>query len=398
MRICIVYQGEFPPAERIEKISKTLASAGHQVFLLCNNYGKFALSEETVGDVHTLRVKPSLKNRKINKILKFPVFLNPLWIWQIFQTVRRYRIEALQVVDIPLAAAVWAVGRWLRVPVVMDMWENYPEFLKGLAKLHWSFKILKNPSVARAVELWVTPRMDHIFVVVDEQRDKLIGEGVRPERISVVTNAVDMELLTRAPLRFDTPLDADPEAYKLLYVGVLGVERGLEDIIRALSKLQNRIPAIRFYMAGSGIHEEYLRQLAASEGVSHLVRFLGWVRFDDIHSYVTKSDLCIVPHIYNGFINTTIPNKLFQYMALAKPILVSHAKPLARIVTECRCGFVFESGNPSDAAAKIEEAYASRNDREIGQRGRQCAEAKYTWEKASLDLLRVYADLQAKGQ
>ena len=394
MRICIVYQGEFPPAERIEKVSKTLTSAGHEVFLLCNNYGGFGLSEELVGDVHTIRARPTFKNRKLNKILKLPVFLNPLWVWRIFQVATRFRIDALQVVDIPFAPAVWAVGRWLGIPVVMDMWENYPEFLKGLAALHWSFKIFKNPSLARAVELWVTPRMDHIFTVVDEQKERLIQDGVRPERVSVVTNAVDLEMFTKLPLRFDTLLDAEPDAYKLLYVGLLGVERGLEDIIRALAKLRDRIPSLRFYMVGSGIHEEPLRRLAEQEGVSDLVRFPGWVHFEEIQSYVVKSDLCTVPHVYNGFINTTIPNKLFQYMAMEKPVLVSHAKPLARIVRECRCGFVFESGNPTDAASRIEEAYALRNDPAMGQRGRRCVELKYTWEKASTDLLDTYKELQ----
>jgi hypothetical protein len=41
MKICMMYHGEFPPAERIEKIAKTLTAAGHKIYLLCNNYGKF---------------------------------------------------------------------------------------------------------------------------------------------------------------------------------------------------------------------------------------------------------------------------------------------------------------------------------------------------------------------
>ena len=44
MRICLLYQGEFPPAERIEKIAKTLATAGHEPVLLCNDYGRSGLA------------------------------------------------------------------------------------------------------------------------------------------------------------------------------------------------------------------------------------------------------------------------------------------------------------------------------------------------------------------
>ena len=395
MRICLVYQGEFPfaHAERIVKVSRTLKGAGHEVFLLCNNYGTFSESEEQTGDIYTIRIKPTLTNQKLNKVLKFPVFLNPLWLVQLFRVVRRFRIDAIQVIDLPLAAAALAVGRLLRKPVLMDMWENYPEALKGWLQLGWKNRVFKNPTAARAVELWVTPRMDHIFTVVEEQKERLIGDGVRPECVSVVTNAVDMELFASSPVRFDTPLDAEPDAYKLFYAGLLGTERGLDDIIRALGLLQGRIPSIHLYLAGTGSYEANLRRLVEREGVGHMVTFLGWVPFGELQSYVLKSDLCLVPHVFNTFINTTIPNKLFQYMAMAKPVLVSNAKPLARIVRECSCGFVFTSGDPADAAAKIEEAYALRGVPEIGLRGQRSVEARYTWDKASASLIKAYEDL-----
>jgi glycosyltransferase involved in cell wall biosynthesis len=390
MRICLIYQGEFPPAERITKIAKTLTAAGHKIFLVCNNYGRFDRREEQVGDVYTIRVGPVIRNRKASKIVKFPVFLNPLWITELWSVVRRFRIDALQVIDIPLSVAALWVGRAAGIPVLMDMWENYPEALRGWAALDWKTKLFKNPDVARQVELWVTRRVDHIFTVVDEQKDRLIADGVQRDRISVVTNGVDLEMLMAEGIRTDTLMDAEPEAYKLLYVGFLTVERGLDDIVRALPHLRARIPSIRLYLAGQGSYEPQLRALVEREGVADLVRFTGWVRFEEIQSYILKSDLCIVPHVYNTFINTTIPNKLFQYMALSKPILVSNAKPLARIVGDCQCGWVFRSGDPVDAATAIEKAYLARKDAEVGERGRRCAMSKYTWDKAAEDLLRVY--------
>jgi glycosyltransferase involved in cell wall biosynthesis len=398
MRICLIYQGEFPFAERIVKVARTLKGAGHEVFLLCNNYGTSRLSEEPTGDIYTIRIKPAWAGRKASRILKFPVFLNPLWFVQLMWTVRKFRIDALQVIDLPLGAAALLAGRLLGKPVLMDMWENYPEALKGWVTLGWKNRVFKNPAAARAVELWVTPRMDHIFTVVEEQKDRLIEDGVRPERISVVTNAVDLELFASAPVCSDAALDGEPAAFKMLYVGALTIERGLDDIIRALRLLEGRIPSVRLYLAGTGNRETELRRLAEQERVAHLVRMLGWVPFDQIQSYILKSDLCLVPHVYNTFINTTIPNKLFQYMAMAKPVLVSHAKPLARIVRECDCGFVFTSGDPADAAAKIEEAYRQRDDPEIGLRGRRCVEARYTWARASARLVEVYEELaQARG-
>jgi glycosyltransferase involved in cell wall biosynthesis len=393
MRICIIYQGEFPPAERIAKEAKSLAAAGHQIFLLCNNYGMFQEHEEQVGPMYTMRIRPTFTNRTVNRIVKFPIFFNPLWIAQLVAAVRRWHIEVLQVVDIPLSAAALYVGRSFGIPVVLDMWENYPEALRGWAQKDWTYRIFKNPAAARMVELWVTRRVDHIVTVVDEQKERLVRDGVAPERISVVTNGLDEELFASAEARHDTLMDDDPDEYKLLYVGALTVERGLSDMILALKWVLPKVPKVALYIGGAGPEEPALRELAVGEGVFSVVRFLGWVPFSEIASYIIKSSLCVVPHLYNDFINTTIPNKIFQYMWLSKPVLVSDAKPLERIVRECRAGFVYRSGNPQDAASKILEAYQMRNTERIGARGHECVRQKYTWEHCARQLVSVYQRL-----
>ncbi len=394
MRICVIYQGEYPPAERIEKVAKTLSAAGHDVFVLCNNYGRHAGGVEAGPHGQVVRPKAYFVYRTLNRILNFPLFLNPLWLFVILRTVLRFRIDALQVIDIPLAPAALAIGRLLGKRVVMDMWENYPEALKGWARLDWKVRLFKNPAVARAVERFVTPRMDHIFVVVDEQKQRLIEDGVNSERIRVVTNAADVEMFSSGTAAGLTPLDDEPDAYKLLYVGFVTVERGLDDIIRALGVLKTELPQLRLYIAGTGNYCEELKRLAKAETVEQLVRFTGWVAFDQIQFSIAKSDLCLIPHVRSEFIDTTIPNKIFQYMLVGKPLLVSDAKPLARVVRECDCGFVFESGNTESAAAAIRAAYEVRHDTTLGERGRETVLAKYTWDKAAAGLVDYYRGIE----
>jgi glycosyltransferase involved in cell wall biosynthesis len=397
MRIGILYHGsEFPPSERIEKMGKTLAAAGHEVFLICNNDGRHARREEQVGEVHVLRLAPTFSRKAWNQVLKFPAPFNPLWVAQTLSAIRRFRLDAIQVVDVPLSLAALYLGRLFRLPVVLDMWENYPEALRGWAQHSWKTRVFKNPNVARVVELHVVRRVDHIFTVVEEQSERLITDGVAPERISVVTNGVDMDLFLQAPAAGAPPMDAEPDAYKMLYVGELTIERGLDDVIRSMKYVAGEIPEARLYLAGTGSYEPQLRRIVEEEKAEPYVRFLGWLPFREIHAYVAKSDLCLVPHVYNDFINTTIPNKLFQYMAMGKPVLVSHARPLARIVGAADCGFVFESKNPEDAARQIRQAYRRRHDAAIGERGRRSAMAEYTWERAAAGVVACYRGLAGK--
>jgi glycosyltransferase involved in cell wall biosynthesis len=398
MNVLLIYQGEFPREERIEKTAKSLAANGHKVYLLCNDYGTHPAREEAFGDVHVVRVGPAFKSRRLNRIVKFPIFLNPLWIWSLFRTARKFQIDVLQVIDLPVSPAAVALGRMYHMPVLYDMWENYPEALRGWAEQDWKYLVFKNYKVARAVEKWVTRRVDHIFTVVEEARDRLIADGINPSRISVVTNGVDLDMFVKTSVSAEVSFDPDPDDYKLIYVGYITIERGLDDIVRALKLARKEVPNVHLYIAGTGNDLPRLKTIAEAEGVSDLVTFLGFLPFDQIHSYMMKCDLCLVPHVYNDFINTTIPNKLFQYMALQKPVLVSNAKPLARIVRQCDCGFIFKSGSREDAAAKIIAAHQARHDDSYGARGKICAEQYYTWEIASRELLRVYRGLTPGAQ
>ncbi|HMO17010.1 MAG TPA: glycosyltransferase [Oligoflexia bacterium] len=194
--------------------------------------------------------------------------------------------------------------------------------------------------------------------------------------------------------RFDV-VNSDDGKINLLYVGVITIERGLEDVIRALFLMRDLYPEyfkrVRLVIAGGGNYKNHLLKLVNELGLSDAVRFPGWVPFSEISAQIRKSFLCLVPHVNNEFINTTIPNKIFQYMAMSKPILVSNAEPLRRIVEEGRCGYVFNSGDPSSVLDQILMAVKNPLEgRKRGEAGRALVEARYNWDitkKAYLDVI-----------
>lgn len=392
MKICIVYQGgEFPPAERIEKEAKSLITAGHEIFVFCNNYGDFKLSNEIYNGINVSRLILTFKSRTLNKILKFPIFFNPLWIFQLVTFCIENKIQALQVVDIALAPAVWFVGRILRIPIVLDMWENYPEALKGWGKVDWKTRVFKNYRIAKLVEWFSVRVFDKIIVVVEEQADRLIKQGILADKIFVVSNTVDLE-----QFRIEKSLLKKEEhnEFTLLYAGVITIERGLEDIINAMHILSKRgNHSIKVIIVGAGNYLSVLQALVIKLKLEDCISFPGWISFSELPTLIYNSDLCLVPHLNNEFINTTIPNKLFQYMALAKPVLVSNAEPLKRIVLETNSGYVFESGNPESAADCIEQVYLSKEERDLlGQNGFRAIRDKYNWSLSEKELIRIYEE------
>jgi glycosyltransferase involved in cell wall biosynthesis len=121
--------------------------------------------------------------------------------------------------------------------------------------------------------------------------------------------------------------------------------------------------------------------------VSNGVEFRGWMDYEDALTYLARCDVGLVPHHVTESWQTTIPNKLFDYMSIGKPVLVSNARPAERIVREEGCGLVF----PDRDAGALAEAIVALADPAVreacGQRGRDAIRRRYHWEADERRLL-----------
>jgi glycosyltransferase involved in cell wall biosynthesis len=109
------------------------------------------------------------------------------------------------------------------------------------------------------------------------------------------------------------------------------------------------------------------------------VQFLGWLDYTKAIEVIKECDIGLVPHHATESWNTTIPNKLFDYMSMGKPVIVSNAKPTERIVREEGCGLVFEDQNAEDLSRVILEMQHESVREEMGRNGRQAVATKYNW-------------------
>ena len=123
-----------------------------------------------------------------------------------------------------------------------------------------------------------------------------------------------------------------------------------------------------------------MKELARDLEVQDLVSFIGWIPFEQVSVYIASADIGVVPHVNNGFINTTMPNKIFQYMLLEKAVLTSDALPLRRVVRECDCGRYFRSGDAADAAKQIAMLLDPLVRKRYGQNGVFWVHKKYNWD------------------
>jgi glycosyltransferase involved in cell wall biosynthesis len=248
--------------------------------------------------------------------------------------------------------------------------------------------LVRNPALARLVERWALARADHVLVVVEEAGARLIAAGVAPERITVVSNTPPVERLgffPRAPRPANTPLS-------IVYLGLMEESRGVRVLLDAASLLARLAIPFRLTLYGGGKEFQDFRAHARSLGLTGAqADFRGQVPNGEALAELPAADVGVIPHYADESWHTTVPNKLFDYMAAGLAIVTSDARPAARVIRETGAGLVYRHGD----AAALARAIATLADPELrqacAQHGQRAVRERFHWER---DVERLLAALQ----
>jgi len=239
------------------------------------------------------------------------------------------------------------------------------------------------------MERWLFPRLDGFLVVAEPSAARVRSLAGSRTPIYVVGNT--------PRLRFPTNHASHPvidrlknrTGLALLYVGGLEEVRGLDTVIEALPEITRIIKDFVFVIVGEGSSQPRLKKLAQAKGVDKNVLFAGWLEPKLVPAAIAESDLCIVPHYVTEHWQTTIPNKLFDYMLQKKPVLVTQAQTVQRIVESRRCGYVYPDKDPRALARAILDLADPEVRRVLGESGFAAIQDEYNWERDKQVLLKA---------
>jgi glycosyltransferase involved in cell wall biosynthesis len=385
-----VWDADYPWDVRTEKMCAALTSAGHEVHIVARNRARRP-AEETLpeGRVHRLSswgwLGPSL-----DAALQFPAFCNPRWIAHLHRVTREVRPDVIVVRDLPLAMPALAAGRRHGVPVVLDMAENYPAMIQDV----WSAGrqapgdvLLRNPRIVNAVERYCVSRMDHIIVVIEESADRLAELGVDRRAMTVVSNTPPRQ---RVSAIRPTHLATAARPLHLAYIGLLEVPRGIAEMIDATGALHSEGLPVRLTIIGNGRDEELFHSRARELGLGpDVVSFLGYVRNREALDIIGTADIGVIPHHATECWNTTIPNKLFDYMAAGLAVVGSDAKPVERILRATGAGEVYRAGDADSLADAVRRLVDPAVRAARASAGRRAVLERYNWDADTEALLRT---------
>jgi len=174
------------------------------------------------------------------------------------------------------------------------------------------------------------------------------------------------------------------------YQGWITRERGVERLISAFAKSGEADRGAELLLAGGGESLDDVRAASHHSGVADRINIMGEFPSDRLGEVLSSTDIGVIPFDEDVFRHHTIPNKLFDYMACGKPVIVSNCAPLARIINETGCGIVVNNKDPEQLVSALREM-RNRDVRLMSENGRKAAEKRYNWEQDAHHLLSFIA-------
>ena len=217
---------------------------------------------------------------------------------------------------------------------------------------------------------WVYSRCQVITVLSPGFKRLLVERGVPAERIQVVYNWADDDVFR--PLPRDEVLAKSlgmSGRLNFIYAGNIGPLQALDTVVRAAAEVRD-LPDIQVVIAGGGVDEPHLRQLAKDTGAANVL-FLGRRPVSEMPAINALADVLLV-HLRNvPFLEATIPSKTQVALASGRPVLMAVAGDASDVIRRAAAGIAVPPEDVGAMARAMRDFHAmTRADREqMGARG-----------------------------
>src|SRR6185369_6500309 len=291
----------------------------------------------------------------------------------IVQSFKVKKVDAIYAVSTPLTVGLlgYIISRLRGIPFVFEVTDVWPDAPVACG-------VVKNKTLIRLahwLEMFCYKKAVHIVGLTRGICDNIIAKGIAPGKVSIITNGVDFSLFNAAK---DDSIRSEVrtkygfgDMFVAMYMGAHGAYNALGTIIDAAIILKND-KRFLFVFVGDGDEKPKLHQRIVDCGLTN-VMFLKPVPRVESASLLSAADAFLLPNRKGDFFTGNLPNKLFDFLASARPVVVAGAGETPELVMAAEGGRV---GSAEDsqamAAALIELASMPAEERMlIGAKGRK---------------------------
>ncbi len=354
MHILLIHQAfaslDEPGGTRHHELARYLASQGHRVTIIASpiSYltGKSRSAEipwsetQTDGNLITILrayTYPSLHRSFAFRLVSFFSFM----FSSFFIGLGLKNVDLVWGTSPPIfqGLTAWLLARIKRLPFLFEVRDLWPAFAVAVG-------VLKNPvliKLSESLETFLYHRADLVVVNSPGFIQYIKSRGAT--RVELVPNGTDTNMFTPevdgGPFKRLHNLDAK---FVVLYAGAHGLSNDLGIILQAAQILMPRKDVI-FVLLGDGKDKPALQTQAASDGLDNIL-FLPPIPKVEMPAALAAADACIAILRPVEMYKTTYPNKVFDYMAAGKPVILAIDGVIREVIENANAGIPVHPGDP----------------------------------------------------
>ncbi|MFN0073160.1 MAG: glycosyltransferase family 4 protein [Chloroflexota bacterium] len=272
------------------------------------------------------------------------------------------------------AISAWVISRLRGVPMVFEVRDLWPAVFVDLG-------VLRNPLIIKlleAMELFFYRQSAAVVPVTEAFRTAIVKRGIPAEKIHVIPNGADIETyrpdIDGARMRQELGLG---DRFVVSYMGSHGISHGLSTVLDAAQRHRDQ-PDVLYLLIGEGAEKEMLLATRDQLGLDNVLMLphQAPARMPELYA---ASDVCLVPLRDVPIFETFVPSKLFEILAMGRPIIGS-VRGEAQSILERSGGALLIP--PEDPTALVAAIDALRHDparrAAMGRSGRAFLETNYS--------------------
>jgi glycosyltransferase involved in cell wall biosynthesis len=378
-----------PADPRVRREAEALAEAGWGVDVIClRDHGQSLV--ETIGGVRYVRFP--LKRRRggmLRYVFEYAALLAVGTLAAVsMHGVRRYKV--VQAHNMPDFLVFCGLVPWLTgVPVLLDLHDPIPELYMSKFGLAPDSRLIR---LLERIEGMSVRFADHALAATGAFRQRLVERGRPPEKITVLLNSPDPRLFRPRSRNGDAP-----RRPRLLFHGTVTHRSGVDCAVRAAERVRAEGVDLELVVVGDGDFLPEVRRLAGENGRSEWLDVRGPVPLERVPEEIALCDVGIVPNRGGPFTDLALPTRLFEYLSMDRPVIVSHSPAIADLFDGNDLLF-FESGNEEDLARVIGEALRDPARREACVQAGGRVAAAHRWDREREVYLSVVESLADGGR
>ncbi len=310
--------------------------------------------------------------------LKRMIFFLSFFISSFIEILRLKKISVIYAVSTPLSngflGALFSIFK--KVPLFFEVTDVWPDAAIQTGVLKNKFIIY----ISTKLEFFTYKKSKNIICLTEGIKKNIINKGVPLSKTTLITNGIDFKLfpdyssIEKRNIKNKYNLDKE---FVLMYIGAHGIYNSLMTIVLAAKELSH-MEEIKFVLIGDGDEKIKLQEFVKSNDLQNVI-FIDPLKRVEAIKLLSIADIFLLPNRKGVFFEGNLPNKLFDYLASSRPVLVSGHGETSKLVLNANAGRVVMAEDVKDFSNKILDFYEDPSYllEEMGRNGKKYVEENY---------------------